>query len=148
MMIMGITKRFNGTQLEQELTKPCPLMDDGKWVRCDVVLNVADASTGTITANWSTPDHASKYGLTVSCNANLIFTCNFSSGWKFAECRLTVETEANPTATMSLQGSNAWQITTSKNQNYYALDNSAFQKLEVGKKVYVEFYCYIVPQVH
>ena len=33
---MGITKRFNGTQLEQELTKPCPLMPDGEWVwiRC------------------------------------------------------------------------------------------------------------------
>ena len=30
---MGITKRFNGTQLEQELTKPCPLMPDGEWVK-------------------------------------------------------------------------------------------------------------------
>ena len=145
---MGITRRYKDTTLEHELTKPCPLMPDGEWVKCNAVLNVVDTSTGTITANWSTPDYASKYGLNVSCNGNLVFICNASSGWKFAECRLTLETESNPSATMTLQGSNAWQISNNKSQNYYALDNSAFQKIVAGTKVYADFYCYVVPQVH
>ena len=40
---MGITRRYKDTTLEHELTKPCPLMPDGKWHKVEIHIKAVDA---------------------------------------------------------------------------------------------------------
>ena len=148
--MMGITKRFNGTQLEQELTKPCPLMPDGEWNHYRIDLTISsDGETVTpiYYYNGSTTSD-SRINLSVlKSTGNIYMELLNSSRLKFAECRMCLQfLDGSPSGNFGLQGTYGWQVLANKAQRYCAISNTTdFAKFN-GTHTVWDFYCYFIPQ--
>ena len=128
---MGITKRFNGTQLEQELTKPCPLMPDGEWTKntmrfgydpeqaswwytvdCSsskVAFRIDGSNITSAEKTYFTPTTSGWYIGTLRKPGNLSVP---DKGFGLAECRMYFPIMEHSWAdqTLGTQGSKGWLI--------------------------------------
>ena len=139
---MGISKRFNGTQLEQELTKPCPLMPDGEWVKA-VIKVIYDEDTETYSHTF---ESTSPYITDYSNDSSIIaISCLNTTPYKFAEVRMTFDTTEPLTTSIEFQTSHAWSVTTQGTQVYWAIAYSSQYGRQRGTSTYT-FYAYIVPK--
>ena len=143
---MGITKRFNGTQLEQELTKPCPLMPDGKWVHLQGKLTWnADTETYT-TTNISNDDLIiTNYRGSGDTTNPSIYLQTRSSNVHLLECRESVDmtSDVNLGVQIPLQASLAWFIQPSHLQGYQMFPPTDTTQLS-GGIITVDIYAYYI----
>ena len=132
---MGITKRFNGTQLEQELTKPCPLMPDGEWVAIeyqfaqtadkkfvkvhDIKGVVCDDNNLTVEGTFIDVDTLDQW-VEVDTTSNAAWRLSVRSGWKYLECRMSVvpSTTAKWASNINIQNTYGWEISPAGKQSY------------------------------
>ena len=162
-MIMGITKRYNGTQLEQELTKPCPLMPDGEWVKWDLTLTKNDSNVWE--KSWScssekfgsisTSDIGFGGGQAVN-TIDAFFFIKSSVKYQMAECRCTIDTthttNSNTSSYVYLksQDSSGWFIRVyydggrQNNQEIYTVLSSLTSEY-LGGSIHCTLYTYLVP---
>ena len=138
---MGITKRFNGTQLEQELTKPCPLMPDGEWVLVKDTIyydgenytHTRESPDGLITLHSSGSSHV--YIQTANKKLNIL------------EVRVRIHSSNSNSASpfnvqVPLQGSQGWFIQTSGLQGYQVFPSGNY--LATGTTVTCYIYVYVM----
>ena len=148
-MIMGISKRFNGTQLEQELTKPCPLMPDGEWVKTEIHVTVTD-NVFHYTSKHSTDVFGEKFivyssiadGSEVTATTAINLRLKAVNPCIFGEVRQSVVMNVyNTTTAIDLHGASTWRIE-NDGQHYYVLPNTQISKLGDGTDVDLVFYLY------
>ena len=144
---MGIAKRFNGTQLEQELTKPCPLMPDGGWVHLGIH-DIQYDSTAETPLTWSVVrdgDRTLQPIIKYVCNTGNIYIYLDNIGYQMGEVRCTFKQGTGATTQMSIQGSTGWRISPNGTQEYFFCSTTGAIPNSIGNGAYIDFYVYIIP---
>ena len=158
---MGITKRFNGTQLEQELTKPCPLMPDGKWVHYHGVITIENSIVTDFTYTASTPiDNVDvyQYNVGTSTSLNCVYRVRRVSGYKIGECRMSMEWLSIELASgtseyqIALQATSSWYdvvrsslADSNVRQMYQIIPSSSLTDKIANAELAFDLYAYLIP---
>ena len=150
---MGITKRFNGTQLEQELTKPCPLMPDGEWYQATLHIYYEDDELkyDRVYSSDDCPFDISVNFTESICNASVLMKDSYAQSCKLAECRMTVETSGTVLNVMPMQSNYAWRVDTDTGKQRYYLfyyGSNPFSYYIADGDTYCDVYVYVVPTEH
>ena len=132
---MGITKRFNGTQLEQELTKPCPLMPDGEWVAVEFQFaQTADKKfvkykpiagfsetyrNNLFDGNFINLNSFDEW-VETSSEPNATWRLTLNANYKYLECRMSIVPAPNArwASAIHVQNSYGWEISAVRRQSY------------------------------
>ena len=170
---MGITRRYKDTTLEHELTKPCPLMPDGEWVKIPLEYGFYKTGDDTlqiyIYGEWDdrfisiAPNVRSGEVYKVASTSNASFNIQVDGVEHiFGECRMSFQMNNDILPLTNnlhqvLQGLYSWSILSNGKQAYFILSslnvltnlvNSEFTTaMERGsylKVADIVVYCYVI----